>query len=106
MKLVLFEKINVQGPGSQDLADLREEIGVFDFAVGVDVDDGDLVLDSYGRWALGVGLEVDLGGWGNKGTRTFGCEDVLDTDWDRRKTLLYCEMMDYFGAIEAVKWSA
>ena len=58
VELILFEQIDVERPGSEDLADLREEVGVFDFAVGVDVDDGDLVLYGYGGRALGVGLEV------------------------------------------------
>lgn len=61
MELVLFEKIDVQGPRSKDLADLREEICVFDFAVGVDVDDSDLVLYCYSCRALGVGLKAGLG---------------------------------------------
>lgn len=82
MELVLFEKINVQGPRSKDLADLREEIRVFDFAVGVDVDDGDLVLYGYSSRALGVGLEVDLGGRGDECAGTSRREDVLDADWD------------------------
>ena len=82
MELVLFEKVDVQGPGGEDLADLGEEICIFDFAVGVDVDDGDLVLYCYGGWALRVGLEVRVGGRGDEGAGALGCEDVLDADRD------------------------
>ena len=53
MELVLFKKVDIQGPRSEDLADLREEIGVFNFAVGVDVDDGDVVFYCYGVGRLG-----------------------------------------------------
>lgn len=74
--------------------------------MGVDVDDGDLVLYCHGGGALGVGLEVGSGGRGDDGAGALGCEDVLDADGDRGEALLYCEMMDYFGAIKAVGWSA
>lgn len=82
MELVLFEKVDVQGPRGEDLADLREEICVFDFTVGVDVDDGDLVFYCYGCWALRVRLEVGVGGRGDEGAGTFGCEDIFDADGD------------------------
>ena len=101
MELVLFEQIDIERPGSENLADLREEVGVFDFAVGVDVDDGDLVLYGYGGWALGMRLEVGLGGWGDEGAGALGREDVFDADGDGGEALLYGEMVDYFGAIEA-----
>ena len=82
VELVLFEEVDVQGPGREDLADLREEVRVFDFAVGVHVDDGYLVLDRHGSWALGVGLEVGVGIRGDEGTGALRCEDVFDADWD------------------------
>ena len=101
MELVLLEQIDVERPGSEDLADLGEEVGVFDFAMGVDVDDGDLVLYGHGGRALGVGLEIGCGGWGDEGAGVLGREDVFDADGDGGEALLYGEMVDYFGAIEA-----
>lgn len=106
MELIFFEKVNVQRPRSEDVADVREESCVFDFAVGVDVDDGDLVLQCYGGWALGVRVEVGVGGRGDEGAGTLGREDVFDADGDGGETLLYCEMMDYFGTVEAAAWLA
>lgn len=100
VELVLFKEVNVERAGGEDLADVREEVCVFDFAVGVHVDDGDLVFYGHGGWALGVGLEVGVGGRGDEGAGALGREDVLDADGDRRETLLYCEMVDYFGAVE------
>lgn len=82
MELVLFEKIDIQGPRSKDLAYLREEICVFNFAVRVDVDDGDLVLYGYGSWALRMGLEFGCGGRSDEGAGTLRCDDVLDPDWN------------------------
>ena len=102
VELVFFEEIDVQGAGSEDLADLRQEVCVFDFAVRVHIDDGDLVLHCHGGWALGVGLEVrGVGGWCDEGAGALGSEDVFDADGDGREALLHGEMMDYFGAIEA-----
>lgn len=101
VELVLFEQIDIERPGGEDLADLREEVGVFDFAVGVDVDDGDLVLYGHGGRTLGMRLEVGWGGWGDEGAGALGREDVFDADGDGGEALLYGEMVDYFGAIEA-----
>ncbi len=71
--------------------------------MGVDVHDGDLVLHCYGGGALGVGLGGGVGGGGgDEGAGALGREDVFDADGDGGETLLYCEMMDYFGAVEAV----
>ena len=50
--------------------------------MGVDVDDGDLVLYCYGGWALRVGLEVGVGGRGDEGAGVLGCEDIFDADGD------------------------
>ena len=50
--------------------------------MGVDVDDGDLVLYGHGGWTLGVGLVGGGGGWGDEGAGTLGGEDILDADWD------------------------
>ena len=82
MELVLFKKIDIQGPRSEDLTDLREEVGVFNFAVGVDVDDGDVVFYCYGGWALGTEWRVGLGGRRDEGARALRREDILDADWD------------------------
>ena len=84
VELVLFEEVDVQGPGGEDLADSREEVGVGDLAVGVHVDDGDVVFDRYGGGALWVGGKVEgrSGGRSDEGARTLGREDVLDADWD------------------------
>ena len=101
MELILFKEIDIQRPRGKDLADLRQKICVFDFAMGVDVDDGDLVLYGYGGWPLGVRLVVGRGRRGDEGAGTLRGEDILDADWNGRETLLYGEMMDYFGAIEA-----
>ena len=82
MELVFFEQVDVQGPRGEDLANLREEVCVFDFAVGVDVDYGDLVLYCYGGWALGVRVEVRGGGRGDEGAGALGREDIFDADGD------------------------
>ena len=50
--------------------------------MGVDVDDGDLVLYRHGGWALGVGLVVGGGRRGDEGAGALGGEDVFDADWD------------------------
>ena len=102
MELILFKEIDIQRPRGKDLADLRQEICVLDFAMRVDVDDGDLVLYGHGGWTLGVKLVVSGGRRGDEGAGTLRGEDILDADWNGRETLLYGEVMDYFGAIEAV----
>ena len=50
--------------------------------MGVDVDDGDLVLYCYSSWTLGVRLVVGGGRRGDKGAGTLRGEDVLDADWN------------------------
>lgn len=100
VELVLFEEIDIQRARGEDLADLREEVCIFEFAVGVDVHDGDVVFYCYGSRALGMEWWVSLGCWRDEGAGALRGEDVLDADWDRRETLLYCEVMEYLGAVK------
>lgn len=50
--------------------------------MGVDVDDGDLVLYCHGSRALRVRLEVGVRGRGDDGAWALGCEDILNADGD------------------------
>ena len=50
--------------------------------MGVDVDDGNLVLYCYSSWALGMGLRIGVGGWSDEGAGTVRCENILDADRD------------------------
>lgn len=101
MELVLFEEVDVQRARGKNLAYLRKEICVFEFAVGVDVHDGDVVLYCYGSRALGMERGVGLRSWRDEGAGALRCEDVLDADWDRWETLLYCEVVEYLGAVKS-----
>ena len=85
---------------------MREEVRVFDFAVGVDIDDGDVVLYCHGSRALGMEWNIGLGDWRDEGAGALRREDVLDTDRDRRETLLYCEVMEYLRAVKSIARSA
>lgn len=82
VELVLFEEIDIQRARGEDLADLREEVCIFEFAVGVDVHDGDVVFYCYGSRALGMEWWVSLGCWRDEGAGALRGEDVLDADWD------------------------
>ena len=74
--------------------------------MGVDVDDGDVVLDGDGGGALRVGLEDALRHGFDKGAGALRREDVFDADGDRGEALLHCEMMKYFRTVESIFRSA
>ena len=85
---------------------MREEVCVFDFPVGVDVDDSDVVLYCHSGRALGMEWQVGLGSWRDEGAGALRRKDVLDADRDRRKTLFYREVMEYLRAVESIARSA
>ena len=74
--------------------------------MGVNVDDGDVVLDGDSGGALRMGLEDALGHGGDEGTGTLRREDVFDADGDRGKALLHRKVMKYFRTIESIFRSA
>ena len=82
VELVLFEEIDIQRARGEDLADLREEVCVFEFAVGVDVHDGDVVLYCHGSRALVMEWAAGLGDWRDEGAGALRGEDVLDANGD------------------------
>ena len=59
--LVLFKEVEVWQASSEDLTSFREEVCVFESAVGVDVDDGDVVFHRHGGWVFGVRVLVRAG---------------------------------------------
>ena len=102
---VEFEQVDLHVVLFEDEADLGEELGRADFAVGVHVDDCDGAFGGYGRGAFGAEEGVGVFGCGDfslgdDGTGGGWVFDVFDADGDVWDAVVDGEMVDDFGAVE------